>query len=211
MGRGRIRRSPPLSRPESRDATLQTMHPIVPPPPVRAEELARLSIPDKRTELIRGEVVVREPPAAWHGGISNNVAHRLTSFAREHGLGAVFGQDTGFQVAEDPDTVRAPDVAFVRADRLPEIPRRGYPKFAPDLVVEVLSPDDRPGAVLAKVGEWLEAGARLVWVLDPEARRATVYGPDGSIDLLAAGDRLDGRDVLPGFVCPVDAMLDPGW
>lgn len=187
------------------------MNVTIPMPPVDAEQLARLSLPDKRIELVRGEIVVREPPAAWHGGISNNVAHCLTSFVREHDLGAVFGQDTGFQIAEDPDTVRAPDVAFVRAERLPEIPRRGYPTFAPDLVVEVLSAEDRPGAVLTKVGEWLEAGARMVWVLDPEARRATAYEPDGHLEILDAEDRLDGSDVLPGFTCPVEELLDPGW
>lgn len=89
----------------------------------------------------------------------------VEEFAREHDLGAVFGQHSGFQIFADPETVRAPDVAFVRSDRLAAIPRRGYPQLAPDLVVEVLSPDDRPAEVLAKVGEWLEAGALLPWVL----------------------------------------------
>lgn len=146
-----------------------------------------------------------------HGGISNNVAYQLTRFADEHELGAVFGQDTGFHIATDPDTVRAPDAAFVRKERLAEIPRRGYPRLAPDLVVEVLSPDDRPGEVLAKIGQWLEAGARLVWVLDPEAGQVRVHRPDGSLDLLGAADAVDGEDVLPGFRCPVSDLLTPGW
>jgi len=179
--------------------------------PVTAEELLRLSHPGKQVELVQGELVVCEPPAAWHGGISNNVAFRLTRFVREHDLGAVFGQDTGFQIAADPDTVRAPDVAFVRTERLADIPRRGYPRLAPDLVVEVLSPDDRPGEVLAKIGQWLETGVRLVWVLDPEAAQARVYRPDGSLDLLGATDEIDGEDVLPGFRCPVPDLLTPGW
>lgn len=179
--------------------------------PVTAEELLRLSHPGKRVELVRGELVVREPPAAWHGGISNNVAFRLTAFVREQDLGAVFGQDTGFQIADGPDTVRAPDVAFVRGDRLAEIPRRGYPRLAPDLVVEVLSPDDRPGEVLVKIGEWLDAGVRLVWVLDPEAEQVRVHRPDGSLDLAGATDELDGEDVLPGFRCSVAELLTPGW
>lgn len=178
---------------------------------VTAEELSRLSFPDKQVELVRGELVVREPPAGWHGGISNGVAYRLTGFVREGGLGAVFGQDTGFQIASDPDTVRAPDTAFVRRERLSEIPRRGYPRLAPDLVVEVLSPDDRPGEVLAKTGEWLDAGVRLVWVLDPEARQARVHRPDGSLALLGAEDELEGEDVLPGFRCHVAELLEPGW
>lgn len=178
---------------------------------ITAEELLRLSYPGKQVELVRGEVVVREPPAAWHGGISNNVAFRLTAFVRKRDLGAVFGQDTGFQIAADPDTVRAPDLAFVGAERTAEIPRRGYPRLAPDLVVEVLSPDDRPGEVLAKIGEWLDAGVRLVWVLDPEAGQARVHRPDGSLDLLAATDELGGEDVLPGFRCHVAKLLAPGW
>ena len=179
--------------------------------PVTAEELLRLSHPGKQVELVRGELLVREPPAAWHGGISNRVAYRLTRFADEHELGAVFGQDTGFQIAADPDTVRAPDVAFVRAESLIEISRRGYPRLAPDLVVEVLSPDDRPGEVLAKIGQWLESGVRLVWVLDPEAGQVRVHRPDGSLDLLGVADEVDGEDVLPGFRCPVPDLLTPGW
>lgn len=179
--------------------------------PVTAEELLRLSYPNKQVELVRGEVVVREPPAAWHGGISNNVAFRLTEFVKEHEIGAVFGQDTGFQIATDPDTVRAPDVAFVRAESLTEVSRRGYPRLAPDLVVEVLSPDDRPGEVLAKIGQWLEAGVRLVWVLDPEGGQVRVHRPDGTLDLLGGAEEVDGEDVLPGFRCPVPDLLSPGW
>lgn len=179
--------------------------------PVTAEELLRLSHPGKLVELVRGELLVREPPAAWHGGISNRVAYRLTRFVDEHELGAVFGQDTGFQIAADPDTVRAPDVAFVRSESLIEISRRGYPRLAPDLVVEVLSPDDRPGEVLAKIGQWVESGVRLVWVLDPEAGQVRVHRPDGSLDLLGVADEVDGEDVLPGFRCSVPDLLTPGW
>lgn len=178
---------------------------------VTADELSRMSIPGKSVELVRGEIIVREPPATWHGGISNHVAYLLTRFVREHGLGAVFGQDTGFQIFADPDTVRAPDVAFVRAERLSDIERQGYSRLAPDLVVEVLSPGDRPGEILAKMGDWLEAGVRLVWVLDPKARQARVHRPDGSLALLEADDEIDGEDVLAGFTCPVAELLTPGW
>ena len=79
--------------------------------------------------------------------------------------------------------------------------------MAPDLVVEVLSPDDRPGETLAKVGDWLEAGARLAWVIDPQRRLARVYRADGTESLLAESDALDGEDVLPGFNCPLGAIL----
>src|SRR6267378_2358497 len=101
------------------------------------------------------------------------------------------------------ELVRAPDVAFVRRDRLPDPATTGFPEMAPDLVVEVLSPDDRPGETLAKVGDWLEAGARLAWVIDPQRRLARVYRADGTESLLAESDALDGEDVLPGFSCPL--------
>ena len=102
-------------------------------------------------------------------------------------------------------------MAFVSAERLTEISRRGYPRLAPDLVVEVLSPDDRPGEVLAKIGQWMESGVRLVWLLDPDAGKVRVHRPDGSLDLPGATDELDGEDVLPGFRCPVPDLLTPGW
>src|SRR3989442_6885995 len=99
------------------------------------------------------------------------------------------------------DTGRAPDVGFGRRERLPDPAATGFAEMAPDLVVEVLSPNDRPGETLAKVGDWLEAGARLVWLIDPERRIARVYRPDGSESTIAAYGQLDGENVLPGFAC----------
>jgi Uma2 family endonuclease len=119
----------------------------------------------------------------------------------------VFAAETGFQLATDPDTVRAPDVAFVARDRLPLSGTTGYPALAPDLAVEVLSPGDRPGEVLTKVADWLSAGTRLVWVVDPERRMARVYRRDGSESILAVDGVLEGEDVLPGFACPLDSIL----
>lgn len=117
----------------------------------------------------------------------------------------VFAQDTGFQIESDPDTVRAPDAAFLASARAERIHDRGYARVAPDLVVEVLSPDDRPGEVSAKVADWLAAGVRLIWVIDPRRRAADVHHPDGRI---ASGEtRLDGEDVLSGFTCAVDDLL----
>jgi Uma2 family endonuclease len=114
-------------------------------------------------------------------------------------LGAVFGQDTGFKIASDPDTVRAPDLAFVDRARATHIARPGYAALAPDLVAEILSPEDRPSEVLTKVGEWLEAGVRLVWVIDPDRRVASVFRADGSMMTAASDDDVDGEAVLPGF------------
>jgi len=122
---------------------------------------------------------------------------------REHDLGLVVAAETGFTLARDPDTVRAPDVGFVSRERVPDPLPKGYAEFAPDLAVEVLSPDDRPGEVLAKVADWLNAGSRLVWVVDPDQRLVRVYRADGSESLLGAHDLLVGEEVLPGFACPV--------
>ncbi len=172
-----------------------------------ADELLRLNLPDKRTELVRGVLVVREPAGYRHGAVTMNLAVAINDFARPRKLGLILAAETGFKLFTNPDTVRAPDIAFIRSDRVPEPPPAGFPAMAPDLAVEVLSPDDRPGAVLEKVGDWLNAGVRLVWVVDPMRGLARVYRADGTETLLAAGDALDGEDVLPGFVCPVADVL----
>jgi Uma2 family endonuclease len=95
----------------------------------------------------------------------------------------------------------------VSRDRLPQPIPNSYLEFAPDLVVEVLSHHDRPGEVLAKVGDWLDAGARLVWVIDPDRRLARVYRADGTEDMLDETGQLLGADVLPGFSCTLASIL----
>ena len=183
----------------------------VPPMPpaalLTAEQLARLEIPNKRTELVRGVLVVREPAGYTHGRVAMNVAVKLGVHVERTQAGQLFAAETGFTLARQPDTVRAPDVAFVRRERLLDPATRGLPDLAPDLVVEVLSPDDRPGEVLAKVADWLSAGCPLVWVIDPDRRSARVYRADGSVAVLEADAALDGEDVLPGFTCPLAAIL----
>jgi Uma2 family endonuclease len=172
-----------------------------------AEELLYTSIPNKRTELIRGRLVVREPPGGRHGNVTARLAVRLGQHVDLTGAGALFVGDTGFTLARNPDTVRGPDIAFVRNDRLPAHIPSSYLELAPDLAVEVLSHKDRPGETLVKVGDWLEAGARLVWVVDPERRTARVYRENGTESLLGDADDLDGEDVLPGFRCQVTSIL----
>jgi Uma2 family endonuclease len=164
-----------------------------------AEQLERVITPGKSTELVRGRLILHEPPGTWHGKLSARLLLRVGAFVEAHALGEVFGQDTGFRIASNPDTVRAPDLAFVGRDRLSHIAARGYAAVAPDLVAEILSPDDRPGDVTAKTAEWLAAGARLAWVLDPDRRAARVHRPDGSMSLVDAEGALDGEAVLPGF------------
>jgi Uma2 family endonuclease len=175
--------------------------------PMTADELLHLNLPDKRTELVRGVLVVREPAGYQHGEVAMNLATAIHNFVRAHRLGSVLAAETGFKLFSDPDTVRAPDVAFIRVDRVPTPPPRGFPAMAPDLAVEVLSPDDRPGEVLQKVADWLNGGVRLVWVVDPRRRIARVYRPDGVDSQLNERDALDGEDVLPGLSIPLGDVL----
>jgi Uma2 family endonuclease len=173
-----------------------------------AEELLRVVLPGKSSELVRGRLVVREPPGTYHGRVQSNLNVLLGAFVRGHGLGAVFGQDTGFRIASDPDTVRAPDIAFVRRERVALISPRGYAALAPDLIAEILSPDDPPGEVLTKIAEWLAAGVQIAWVIDPERRVASVYRCDGSVATIASDGGLDGEALLPGFSCALGELFE---
>ena len=172
-----------------------------------ADDLMRLQPPDKRTELVRGRMIVREPAGFRHGDIAMAIAARMHSFVRENKLGRVLAAETGFRLFTNPDTVRAPDVAFVRNEQIPDPLPRGFAPFAPDLAVEVLSPDDRPGEVLAKVADWLRAGTRLVWVVDPDRRLARVYREDGTESEISGVTAIDGENVLPGFTCSLGEVL----
>lgn len=179
---------------------------MVPQHLLTADELLRLDLPDKRAELVRGRLIVREPAGARHGCVVNDLAYRITHHVKRHGLGRVYAAETGFRLHADPDTVRAPDVAFVARERLPEPGTAGFMDAAPDLVVEVLSPGDRPREVRRKVEQWLAAGGRLVWVVDPDDMSATAYRPDGRVADIEAGGTLSGEDVLPGFACALCAI-----
>jgi Uma2 family endonuclease len=183
--------------------------PGMPPPAalMTAEELLHAHLPNQRSELVRGVLRVREPAGSMHGRVAMNLGGELRAHAKAKDAGTVFAAETGFKLFADPDTVRAPDVAFVAKGREPPPDARGFADLAPDLVVEVLSHDDRPGEVLAKVADWLFAGTRLVWVVDPERRMARVYRMDGSETIVTGDGMLDGEDVLPGFSCPLVSIL----
>jgi Uma2 family endonuclease len=155
-------------------------------------------------ELIRGEVVTMSLPGGEHGEVAGEFFRLIANHVRSAKLGKTYAAETGFIVDRDPDTVRGPDVGFVRAERLTEITNhRKYIPFAPDLAVEVLSPNDRPDAVDEKVQEWLAAGSRMVWTVDPGARTVTVHRPGAEPVTLTEDQDIDGGDVLPGFVCRV--------
>lgn len=172
-----------------------------------ADELLRVHFPDKRVELVRGVLVVREPPGFRHGRIAANLTARLVAHIGAAGAAQVVVGEAGFKLATAPDTVRGPDVAVVSRDKIPDPEPMAFPPIVPDLVVEIVSPADRPGEVLAKVADWLSAGTPLVWVIDPGHRVARVYRPDGTEQILDPEQRLDGEDVVPGFSCPIAEIL----
>ena len=152
-----------------------------------------------RCELVRGALIAMNPAGFEHGRVVSRINSRIETFVDQHRLGITTGAETGFFIEQDPDTVRAPDVGFVRGDRVPKDTVRGFFRGAPDLAVEVLSPDDRAGEVLAKVQMWLAAGCRLVWVVDPQTQSVTAYDERQSVQMLSADSQLDGGEVLPGF------------
>ena len=173
-----------------------------------AEELLCLSATGNRLELVKGKVYEMAPAGGRHGYAANRAAARLTVHTDSTGLGHVFTAETGFLIHRDPDTVRAPDVSFVSVSRLAlnDI-SDGYIDMAPDLAVEVVSPNDRRREVQEKVEEWLNAGVRLVWVLYPATRSAIIYRSLNDVTNLAADDFLDGEEVVPGFTCRVGDLF----
>ncbi len=167
-----------------------------------ARDLWALGEGDVRRELVDGEVVEMPPAGGVHGSVTLEIGRRLADYVERHGGGRVLVGDVGFilELPDDPERVRAPDVAFVSQERLPagRLPE-GFLRGAPDLAVEVLSPSDNPIEMQKKIRDYLDASARLVWVVAPEARVATVYRADGSARLLRVDDWLDGEDLLPGL------------
>lgn len=173
-----------------------------------ADELWDLPRDGRRYELIRGELKFMPPAGFEHGAIEIRVTIPLGHYVMTHGLGEVVGAETGFLIARDPDTVRAPDLAFVRKERILEtgIPKKYYPG-APDLAVEIVSPNDTVEEVDDKVQEWLDAGTSLVWVLHPRQRSVRVFQKDHHPQILTVDDQLDGHDVVPGFSVRVGTLF----
>jgi Uma2 family endonuclease len=161
-----------------------------------------------RCELVRGEVVHMAPAGAEHGDLAGEIFGRIWSFVRQHNLGKVFAAETGFIIARDPDTVRAPDVAFVGKDRLPRRPVRGFFDGPPDLAVEVISPSDRLADVHEKVQDWLTAGTRSVWVVDPINRLIEVNRAGGQIFRLGPPEELRDEPTLPGLVLNIAELFE---
>jgi Uma2 family endonuclease len=176
-----------------------------------AEEFQTLPDDAQPRELVRGQIVMMSRPGARHGWICNRIGRLLGNFVEERDLGFVFNNDSGVVTEENPDTVRGPDIAFYSYQRMPKEqgPPEGYPEVAPDLVVEVLSPNDRWGTVLKRVGEYLDAGTLTVCVVDPRQRRAKLYYPDRAETTVEADGTVTFPELLPGFQSRVADFL--GW
>jgi Uma2 family endonuclease len=173
-----------------------------------AEELLRLPDDDRRLELIEGELREMPPAGAEHGTVAFHIAALLQGHITAHDAGRGFAAETGFLLARDPDTVRAPDAAFVSRERAERAGRvLGYWPGAPDLAVEVVSPGDAYSQLHDKALAWLAAGTQLVLVADPATRRVTLYRSPADVTVLEGDQAVDCDPILPGFAPPARALF----
>ena len=169
-----------------------------------ADDLLALPDDGRRYELVRGELITMPPASDEHGFVGAEVSVRIGVFIRQHRLGRDRIAETGFWIERGPDTVLAPDYAFISYERMPNRPgQRGYGEVIPDLVVEVASPNDRPPGIDRKTQMWLDAGVRLVLNVYPETQEIYAHHEGGTVQRFGAGDTLTCEPVLPGFTCPV--------
>lgn len=174
-----------------------------------AEELARMPEPvdGVHYELFQGELVEMTPAGARHGACCARVCVLLAGYLGSARGGHVASNDTGLFTERDPDTVLAPDVAYWSKQRLPELPD-GFVTVPPDLVVEVVSPSDTQTYLQRKVLHYLDHGVKLVWLVDPGTRTASVFRARDDVVILSADDEITGGDALPGFSCRVAEFFD---
>lgn len=175
---------------------------------ITADELLHIPEDGFQYELVKGRLVKVMAAGAEHGVIEIRLITVLTDHVERNELGLVFPGDTGFKLESDPDTVRAPDVAFVRAGRIPPtgVPK-GFWEGAPDLAVEILSPTNTAAQIREKLAEYLSLGSTQVWVVDPRRKTVTIHQRDVAPRVLNEGDEIDGGDLLPGFRYPVARLF----
>jgi Uma2 family endonuclease len=183
------------------------MHAVATEIEVTPEDL--LAMPDgKSFELVGGELVERNSSAlsSWVGG---QVIAEIARYLEVNPVGRLWGADNGYQCfADAPKKVRKPDVSFIRNERIPaDWQIQGFLRVAPDLAVEVVSPNDLAEELEAKVEENIRAGVALVWVIYPELRKVSVFRADGSMTRLREADELTGDEVLPGYSCRVSTLF----
>jgi Uma2 family endonuclease len=205
LGQSEARRRQPLpaaDRRDTRDGPILTGV-TTPRPSITDQDLLRLPRDGRKYELVDGEISV-SPGGARHAAISLRLGAALLAFVRESCLGNVFAASTGYRLPGG--NVRSPDASFVSSKRLDRVPE-GFLELAPDLAVEVLSPEDRPREVLDRVGEYLAAGVRLVWVIEPRTSRAVSYRSLTDVQEIGPDGALDAGELLPGFRYPLSDLL----
>lgn len=171
---------------------------------ITAEDMFAMPDDGYRYELVRGELIKMSPTGSEHSWIESDIDVSLNPYVKANNLGRVFVGEPGFFLARDPDHVRAPDVAFVRRERIEAIGRQvGYWPEAPDLAIEVISPNDRYTEVDEKVADWLAAGTRMVVVVNPRNKTVKVHRSPTDVVTLTMTDTLDGDDVVPGWQIPI--------
>jgi Uma2 family endonuclease len=182
---------------------------LAPDVPMTFDEAARLDPDEFAGELVGGKWVPVTKGTWRHGVITVNVATLLRAYARENPGWSVSAGDPGAKLSHDPDTLRGPDVAIVRTERVPTgRGSKGWLEGAPDVAVEVVGDAQSVSELAEKALEYLGAGAKAVWVLDPEPRRVMVFAPNRQVRVLGPGDALDAPDALPGFSCSVDEIFE---
>lgn len=174
---------------------------------VTPEQLA--AMPDRKDfELVDGQLVERHMgnKANW---VASQMARLLGNYVEQHELGWVFTSEAGYRLdPRRPNLLRKPDVSYVRFGRLPnEEPADAYDNLAPDWAIEVLSPGDTVIELEEKLEEYLSAGVRLVWVVNPQTKMVKVHVAGRPIDEYRIGDELTGGEVIPGFRCPVASLF----
>jgi Uma2 family endonuclease len=194
---------------------MQVQLPASPPAPgeaieaqhvVTGEELFKLG-DIGRAELVKGAIVHMSPTGYSHGRVESNVGAILSVFVGQHKLGEVLVGEVGIYTARRPDTVRGADVAYISNERMAQVQSSSYLDVAPELVVEVLSPDDRWGDLVDKLSEYFAVGVQVVWVADPKTQSVYVYRAPSKVQHFSPDDVLSGGEVLPGFSVPVAELF----
>ncbi len=188
------------------EAPVPTLKVSSPASLITGEELAAMG-DIGRTELVKGEIIHLMPTGHPHNFYEGNITGFLFAFVRKHQLGRVLPGEVGIYTHRQPDTVRGADVAFISHQRLAQVQSKSFLDVCPELIVEVMSPDDTWSEVHEKLEEYFAVGAQLIWVVDPRRQKLHIYRSLTDLEILTVQDTLIGGEVLPGFQVPVAELF----
>jgi Uma2 family endonuclease len=198
---------PPMNRPSNFEEDTVITPTTVNRKLITGEELAALG-DIGRTELIKGELVYFMPTGHPHSFYEGNITIALGVFVQKHQLGRVLPGEVGIYTHRQPDTVRGADVAFISHERLAQVRSKSFLDVCPELLVEIMSPDDTWFKLQDKLEEYFAVGAKLIWLVDPRGQRLHVYHSMTEIKILTMQDELTGSEVLPGFRVAVAELFN---